>query len=200
MKMKNIDPKGYKENYIRCVLRDPEFLDKIKNLNTLVAEYEQHNPGNIFVGTKMTAPPNIRAYIEKIVDDFEIDWDYIILTREGYSEQIASNRTIGVGINKVGRIEIDMDPEITKEEFINFWPMVESQRTKLVNVDERKRGAASPEVFYAIYRERKKNNTSYMRISAMISEGSLLGYKKGAKYSQDRVKDIYHTLRGELSN
>ena len=88
-----------------------------------------------------------------------------------------------------------MDPELTKEEFEGFWPIVESEKNARIG-KTRQRGTDNPELGYAIYRERKTKKTPYKEIIKKLEEGNLYNCK--IKIRKDRFNE--EQLRRTYSN
>ena len=155
------EPAGWYNKHVKRVYEDPDFLEEMAKLKRIVELFEAENRGHIFVGTRKAAPENIKNFIEEISDSFGIHWDNIILFFEYPGNPPINLKIITTRVNEIGKIIIEMDPELTKEEFEGFWPIVESEKNARIG-KTRQRGTDNPELGYAIYRERKTKKLSFL--------------------------------------
>lgn len=186
-------PSGYYDNYIKCVYGDPDYLVEMQVLRELIKEYEGNNPNCIYVGTELTSPENIKGFIHKLMEDFDISWDTVDTFLTYPDNTPISSKGISVGIDDLGNLNIDMTPGLTRDEFIGFWPMIESvNKVAMGNVLHKSRGFDFPKIAYEIYRERKRK--------VKFSETTSSLRKRGLSYSEDDVKRMFYKLKKVIDN
>jgi hypothetical protein len=202
MKMKINYPltKGYYFRYLDSVYKDPEFLDEINKIKKLMAEYTRANPKHTFFGTEATTPPSINKVVSALASDFEINedliWNFIDFNGE---VTVNTNKILTYYDSYFERIIIEMDPDLTQEEFIGFWSLIESAKKKSLRTKQRLRGNENPQLLYAIYRAKKKGKT-FKEIAQLINDKQLENYNdyyriEHKTFDYGDVKELYYPLK-----
>lgn len=90
-------------------------------------------------------------------------------------------------------IVFEMKPNITKEEYVEYWNIIRRIRDKeSTYVPRKKKAPIYDELVYAVFRARQ-NGKTYSAIFKMYKEGNLGSYKKQNKIflTSDELKEYY---------
>jgi len=189
--------KGDYFRYIQSIYQDPEFLDKINELREMIVDYENKNPRKVFVGTELSSPKNIKDFIKGLSKEFDITWDRIVLFLD-YPEDtpINTNMISTYYDKKLKKIIIEMSPQLTKEDFMGYWAMIEMAKKDISNIKIWQRGSDNPKLAYAVYRAREKDKMKFSVIAQKLSKGELKRYED-RKYisTEEGVKKLYHNFK-----
>ncbi|MDD3480691.1 MAG: hypothetical protein PHW75_00475 [Patescibacteria group bacterium] len=183
--------------YLRSVFKDPDFLKELSRLRKVIEK--EHPEGYVFVGTREANPPKTESAIKALAAKWKIDRDYLINYLD-FGDLILMGGTISAGFDSnLKKINIDMDPEITREEFMGLWPIIETVKKNIGVSGKRKKELEDPDLYYAIYRARE-NGMSFPDITKGLSEDGLPNYNNTRKLQLDDVKEKYYRYKKGVLN